>query len=49
MKDFEITVSLKGNELIISEEHTRSMNFFVENKDDVLRFIKNYIEVYFKN
>lgn len=49
MKDFEITVSLKDYELILSEEHTKGMKFFVENKEDVLRCIKNYIEVYFKN
>ena len=41
MKDFKITVSLKDNELIIEE--TKS---FVENEEDVLRCIKNYIEIY---
>ena len=49
MKDFEITVSLKGNELTLSEEHTGSMKGSVENEEDVLRCIKNYIEIYFKN
>lgn len=49
MKDFEITVSLKGNELTLSEEHTGSMKGSVEDKEDVLRCIKNYIEIYFKN
>lgn len=46
MKDFEITVSLKGNELFIIEEHTTGVKFFVESQKDVLRCIKNYIEIY---
>jgi hypothetical protein len=45
MKDFEITVSLKGNELLIIEEHTTGTKSFVENEEDVLRCIKNYIEI----
>ena len=46
MKDFEITISLKGNELLIIEEHTTGAKSFVENEEDVLRCIKNYIEIY---
>lgn len=49
MKDFEITVSLKGNELLIIEEHSTGAKSFVENEEDVLRCIKNYIEIYIKN
>ena len=44
-KDFEITVSLKDNELTLSEE-PGSMKGFVENEEDVLRCIKNFIEIY---
>jgi hypothetical protein len=46
MKDFEITVSLKGNELLIINKRTTGINFFVENQKDVLRCIKNYIKIY---
>ena len=49
MKNFEITVSLKDNELLIIEEHTTGVKSFVENKEAVLRCIKNYIEIYVKN
>ena len=49
MKDFEITVSLKGNELFIIEEHTTGIKFFVESQKDVVRCIKNYIEMYVWN
>jgi hypothetical protein len=49
MKDFEITVSLKGNELLIIEEHTTGIKFFVESQKDVVRCIKNYIEMYVWN
>ena len=48
MKDFEITVSLKGNGLLI-EEHGKRVNTFVRNKEAVLRCIKNYIEMYIWN
>lgn len=44
MKDFKITVSLKNNELII--EKTKSI---VNNQEDILRCIKNYIEMYILN
>ena len=46
MKDFEITVSLKDNELLIIEEHTTGVKSFVENEEDIARCIKNYIEIY---
>lgn len=49
MKDFEITVSLKDNEIFIIEENTTSITSItsiVENKEDVARCIKNYIEIY---
>lgn len=46
MKDFEITVSLKGNELLIIDKHAIDINFFVENQKDVIRCIKNYIKMY---
>ena len=46
MKDFEITVSLKDNELLIIEENRTGVKSFVENKEDVARCIKNYIEIY---
>ena len=49
MKDFEITVSLKGKELLIIEEHTTGAKSFVENEEAVLRCIKNYIEMYLWN
>jgi hypothetical protein len=49
MKDFKITISLKGNELLIIEEHTAGINFFVESQKDVVRCIKNYIEMYVQN
>lgn len=49
MKDFEITVSLKDNELLIIEKHTTGVKSFVENEEDVLHYIKNYIEIYIKN
>ena len=49
MKDFEITVSLKGDELLIIEENTTGSKSFVENEDAVLRCIKNYIEMYLWN
>jgi hypothetical protein len=48
MKDFEITVSLKDNELLIIEEHTTGVKSFVENEEDILRCIKKYIEIYIK-
>lgn len=46
MKDFEINVSLKDNELLIIEENSTGVKNFVENKEDVVRCIKNYIEIY---
>ena len=46
MKDFEITVSLKGNELFIIGEHTTGIQLFVESQKDVVRCIKNYIKMY---
>lgn len=46
MKDFEIKVSLKGNELFIIGEHTAGVKFFVESQKDVVRCIKNYIKIY---
>ena len=46
LKDFEITVSLKGNELLIIERETTGAKSFVNNEEDVLRCIKNYIEMY---
>lgn len=49
MKDFEITVSLKGNELLIIGEHTTGIKFFVESQKDVVRCIKNYIKMYVWN
>lgn len=51
MKDFEITVSLKGNELFIIGKHTfvTGINFFVESQKDVVRCIKNYIKMYVWN
>ncbi len=48
MKDFEITVSLKDNELLIIKEHTKGVKSFVENVEDIARCIKNYIEIYHK-
>ena len=48
MKNFEITVSLKDNELLIIEEHSTGVKSFVENEEDVARCIKNYIEIYVK-
>ena len=49
MKNFEITISLKDNELLIIEKHTTGVKSFVENEEDVARRIKNYIEIYVKN
>ena len=49
MKDFEIKVSLKGNELLITEKDTKGVLSIVENEEAVLRCIKNYIEMYVKN
>lgn len=48
MKDFEIKVSLEGNELLIIEEHSTGVKSYVENEEDVARCIKNYIEIYVK-
>ena len=48
IEDFKITVSLKDKELLIIDEKGRDIKFFVETEKDVLRCIKNYIEVYFK-
>ena len=46
MKDFEITVSLKDNELLIVADHATGAKSYVENENAVLRCIKNYIEMY---
>ena len=43
MKDFEITVSLKGNELFIIEEHTTGIRLRVKRCSPLYQ---NYIEVY---
>ena len=49
MKDFEITVSLKGNELLIIEENTTGVQGFVNSEEGLLHCIKNYIDIYVKN
>jgi hypothetical protein len=49
MKDFEITVSLKDNELLIVADHAKEVKSYVENENAVLRCIKNYIEMYVWN
>ena len=49
MKDFEITVSLKGNELLITEENTTGVQGFVNSEEGLLHCIKTYIEIYVKN
>lgn len=46
MKDFEITVSLKDNELLIVADHATGVKSYVEDENAVLRCIKNYIEMY---
>ena len=47
MKNFELMILLDGNELLIAETHTPVfIKSYVENQEDVLRCIKNYIDIY---